>query len=401
VARIELAGVTKIFGPDPARALAMVEAGRDKDEILARTGQTLGLRDITLSIEAGETFVIMGLSGSGKSTLVRNLNRLIEPTAGAILIDGEDVLALDRKALTGFRRRRMSMVFQGFGLFPHRTALENIAFGLDVRDSSRAAREANRAAARDWVEMVGLTGYEDAYPQALSGGMRQRVGLARALATDADILLMDEAFSALDPLIKRDMQDQLLDLQSRLNKTIVFITHDLDEALRLGDRIAILRDGSVVQVGSPETILTAPADDHVAAFIEGVNRGRVLTARSAMQDCPVIGAGEAPAMALERAGAGETGLIYVVDGEGRPLGALTGSRIRRGIGENAGSLTDLMEPVQTAPSSMVLEEVLPMTLRGEYPVAVVDGQGGLEGMLSRDAIIAALVRGEKEPADGR
>jgi glycine betaine/proline transport system ATP-binding protein len=388
--KIELKGVTKIFGAHPAKVLPMVEAGASKEAVREQTGHTVGLRDVSLSIAEGQTFVVMGLSGSGKSTLIRHLNRLIDPTAGQVLVDGEDVMALNEKALTAFRRARMSMVFQRFGLFPHRTVLQNISFGLDLQAAGAAARQASREKAREWIAMVGLDGYEDAYPHALSGGMQQRVGLARALAMDADILLMDEAFSALDPLIRRDMQDQLLELQARLRKTIVFITHDLDEALRLGDRIAILKDGEIVQVGSGEEILTAPATDYVADFVEDVNRGRVLTAGTVKLDCAVVTASEAPAVALQRAGDGEIQVTYVVDAKGKLLGAVSGARIRRAIRENTNSMENLIEPVPSATTDMVLEEVLPLTLLGDLPVAVVDGQGRLQGMLPRKAIIAAL-----------
>jgi glycine betaine/proline transport system ATP-binding protein len=388
--KIELKGVTKIFGPTPAKVLPMVEAGASKDEVLEQTGHTVGLRDVSLQIAQGQTFVVMGLSGSGKSTLIRHLNRLIDPTAGQVLVDGEDIMGLGERALTDFRRARMAMVFQRFGLFPHRTVIENVSFGLDLRASGRAAREESRAKAREWVATVGLDGYEDSYPHALSGGMQQRVGLARALAMDTDILLMDEAFSALDPLIRRDMQDQLIDLQGRLKKTIVFITHDLDEALRLGDRIAILKDGEIVQVGTGEEILTAPATDYVADFVEDVNRGRVLTAGRVKLDCAVVTSSEAPAEALTRAGNGELQITYVVDANGKLLGAVTGSRMRRAIAENADNIAGLVEPVQTATSDMVLEDVLPLTLRGDLPVAVLDADGKVQGMLSRESIIAAL-----------
>jgi glycine betaine/proline transport system ATP-binding protein len=264
MSRIVVRNVTKIFG-DSARALALLRAGQGKAEVLAATGSSVGLNDVSLDIAAGQVFVVMGLSGSGKSTLVRHLNRLIDPTAGEILVDGENILTLDEAALRRFRRRRVSMVFQGFGLLPHRSVIDNVAYGLVVRGERSAA--AHEAAAR-WVAQVGLSGCEHQYPDELSGGMKQRVGLARALACNTDILLMDEAFSALDPLIRTEMQDQLLQLQADLRKTVVFVTHDLDEALRLGDRIAILRDGQLVQVGAPAEILERPANDYVRRFVE-------------------------------------------------------------------------------------------------------------------------------------
>ena len=262
--KIVVKNVTKIFGDSP-QALALLRAGKGKAEVLAATGANVGLHGVSLDIAAGQIFVIMGLSGSGKSTLVRHFNRLIDPTDGEILVDGQNILKLDEAGLRQFRRHKVSMVFQGFGLLPHRTVIDNAAYGLMVRgERSSAAHEA----ARRWIAKVGLSGYEHKYPDELSGGMKQRVGLARALAADTDILLMDEAFSALDPLIRTEMQDQLLQLQANLRKTIVFITHDLDEALRLGSRIAILKDGQLVQVGEPTEILEHPANDYVRRFVE-------------------------------------------------------------------------------------------------------------------------------------
>ncbi|WP_249678283.1 quaternary amine ABC transporter ATP-binding protein [Pseudomonas abieticivorans] len=264
-AKIEVRNVFKIFGPHPDKALALISQGQGKDQVLAATGCVVGVNDLSLSIEAGEIFVVMGLSGSGKSTLVRHINRLIDPTGGQILVDGQDILKLDLPALREFRRTRISMVFQSFGLMPHRTVLENVAYGLKVRGESKATCQARAA---HWIGIVGLQGYEQSWPHQLSGGMRQRVGLARALAADTEIILMDEAFSALDPLIRAEMQDQLLELQQSLHKTIVFITHDLDEAIRLGNRIAILKDGRLIQVGTPREILYQPADDYVDRFVQ-------------------------------------------------------------------------------------------------------------------------------------
>ena len=263
--KIEVRNVFKVFGNREKEVMALIREGRTKDEVLARTGCVIGINDLSLSIRAAEVFVIMGLSGSGKSTLVRHLNRLIDPTSGQILVDGEDILEYDMPALRQFRRHKISMVFQNFGLLPHRNVIENVAYGLKVRGDSKAQWEER---AQHWISTVGLEGYEHAFVHQLSGGMRQRVGLARALATDTDIILMDEAFSALDPLIRAEMQDQLLELQLRLQKTIVFITHDLDEALRIGNRIAVLKDGRLIQVGTPREILQSPADDYVDRFVQ-------------------------------------------------------------------------------------------------------------------------------------
>ena len=257
--------VFKVFGEAPETALDLVRQGVSKQDILAQTGHSIAVFDANLHIHAGEIFVIMGLSGSGKSTLVRHLNRLIDPSSGQILVDGEDILEYDMPALRHFRRHKISMVFQNFGLLPHRNVLDNVAYGLKVRGESTAQCQAR---ARHWITVVGLQGYEQAFIHQLSGGMRQRVGLARALATDTDIILMDEAFNALDPLIRAEMQDQLLELQRTLQKTIVFITHDLDEALRIGNRIAVLKDGQLIQVGTPHEILHAPADDYVDRFVQ-------------------------------------------------------------------------------------------------------------------------------------
>ena len=263
--KIEVKNVFKIFGQRADEALQLIRESHSKEQVLSKTGCVVGVNDLSLSIGAGEIFVIMGLSGSGKSTLVRHFNRLIDPTSGAILVDGEDIMQYDMEALRQFRRRKISMVFQSFGLLPHKTVLDNVAYGLKVRGESKQLC-ADRA--QHWITTVGLKGYEKSYPHQLSGGMRQRVGLARALAADTDIILMDEAFSALDPLIRADMQDQLLELQKGLNKTIVFITHDLDEAVRIGNRIAILKDGQLIQVGAPREILHQPADDYVDRFVQ-------------------------------------------------------------------------------------------------------------------------------------
>jgi glycine betaine/proline transport system ATP-binding protein len=275
--KIRVEHVSKIFGPDPQAALAKVNAGMSKTDLLAQSDNVLGLHDINLNIRTGETFVIMGLSGSGKSTLIRHFNRLIEPTAGRILVNDVDVLSLSEADLRSFRRKKISMVFQRFALLPHKTVLENVIYGLVIDGMPKTQARAKGA---EQIALVGLEGFEDHYPGQLSGGMQQRVGLARALATDAEILLMDEAFSALDPLIRHDMQLQLRDIQARLHKTIVFITHDLDEALLLGDDIAILKDGLLRQVGTGPEILVTPADDYVARFVRDVNRARIVTCGS-------------------------------------------------------------------------------------------------------------------------
>lgn len=322
--KISIRNLYKIFGDNPQAALKQVHGGMGKDELLDKTGHVLGLNDISLDIPANKLQVIMGLSGSGKSTLIRHLNRLIEPTAGEIWIDGDDVMAMGPNQLRDLRRFKMSMVFQNFALLPHRKVLENVIYGLGIQGVDES--EATKRAAH-WLDRVGLAGYEDYYPGQLSGGMQQRVGLARALATDADILLMDEAFSALDPLIRTDMQSILLELQQELNKTIVFITHDLDEAMRIGDTIAILRDGCLVQSGDGQDIVLRPADDYIAEFTREINRSKVIRIRALQR--PI--AGDAPvgeplpsstvlADALEKLVAAPTQALPVADKSGKVVG---------------------------------------------------------------------------------
>ena len=280
MSKIEINNVYKIFGSNPKSILPMVKDGASKEEILDKTGHTVGLDNVTLKIEEGEIFVCMGLSGSGKSTLIRHLNRLIDPTDGEIIVEGTNVMSLNKQQLIEFRRHKMSMVFQRFGLFPHRTVIDNVGYGLEMQGVAEAER---KKTAMEKIEAVGLSGFENQFPAQLSGGMQQRVGLARALANDTDIMLMDEAFSALDPLIRSDMQKQLIDLQSELKKTIVFITHDLDESLRLGDHIGILNHGKLIQVGTPVDIIMNPADDYVKAFVKDVNRTKVIKAKTIMK----------------------------------------------------------------------------------------------------------------------
>ncbi|PPR79924.1 MAG: Glycine betaine/carnitine transport ATP-binding protein GbuA [Alphaproteobacteria bacterium MarineAlpha2_Bin1] len=281
--KIEIKDLYKIFGPNPAVMLNKVKAGISKEELLEKYNHTVGLQDINIGIPACGIQVVMGLSGAGKSTLIRHINRLIEPTSGKIIVDGEDVLAMQQKELTNFRRFKASMVFQKFSLFPHRTVTENVAYGLKIQSKSK---DEITNISSEWIERVGLGGFENHYPAQLSGGMQQRVGLIRALATNPDILLMDEAFSALDPLIRSDMQNILLELQKELNKTIVFITHDLDEALKLGDNIVILRGGEMVQQGNPQEIILKPIDDYVTDFTKDINRGKIIQVKHIIEKEP-------------------------------------------------------------------------------------------------------------------
>ena len=331
---ISIRNLYKIFGSDPNEAMKHVRKGMGKNELLELTGNVLGINDICLEIKKHKVQVVMGLSGSGKSTLIRLINRLIEPTAGQILIDDDDILGMNALALRKMRRNKISMVFQSFALFPHRTVIENTGYGLEVQGESR--QNINKAAIR-WINRVGLSGYEDYYPAQLSGGMRQRVGLARALTTDADILLMDEAFSALDPLIKTEMQDILLDLQEELKKTIVFITHDLDEALRIGDNIAILRDGKIIQTDDPQEILLAPADTYIADFMKDINRARILRVQSIMGplnidvDGPHMSEFTTLEEALQAFGNLSVDQAIIVDQGGEKIGTLTIDQLIRAM----------------------------------------------------------------------
>lgn len=395
MALIEVKHVSKVFGPAPKKALALVRDGMGKDALLAKTRNVLALDDVTLSIERGETFVVMGLSGSGKSTLIRHLNRLIDPTEGEIRIDGVDVLALPNRGLEAFRREKTAMVFQRFGLLPHRTVIDNVAYGLEIRGVARAER---RARANEWVATVGLAGYEDRYPSELSGGMQQRVGLARALCTDTEILLVDEAFSALDPLIRSQMQDELMALQGRLRKTIVFITHDLDEALRLGDRIAILKDGRLSQVGTPAEILLNPADSYVRAFVKDVNRGRVLTVDAVMKPPPLRLTDETleeALAAMQRRGA-EIG--YVVS-DHRYRGVVTREAVNAALlSQAAPNVAAIAVDSPSIESGVSIAAALPATLASAFPVAVIGADGAVAGIISADRVGEVLAPSEVREA---
>lgn len=332
---IDIKALYKVFGADPASAMQLVHDGVGKQDLLESHGHVLGLRDINLSVAPHSIQVIMGLSGSGKSTLIRHINRLIDPTEGEVRIGDEDVLAFDETALRQLRRHRVSMVFQRFALFPHKTILDNVSYGLAMQGVASEAREAR---AGRWIERVGLSGYEESYPHQLSGGMQQRVGLARALATDAEILLMDEAFSALDPLIRSDMQVLLLELQQELKKTIVFVTHDLEEAIEIGDRIAILRDGEIVQNGDSQEIVLKPADDYISDFTRKINRGRVIRVGSIMEPVrpglkePLVCSSDMPLeQALPMVSAAPNEELAVADEEGRVVGSITFVRILLGL----------------------------------------------------------------------
>lgn len=385
---IEIKNVHKIFGHRKNEALDLLRSGSDRESVHKRTGATPAVIDVSLNIRSGEVFVIMGLSGSGKSTLIRCLNLLHAPTAGSIKIGGTEITRMTSKELRALRAEHISMVFQNFGLFPHRTVLENVMWGNRMR---RLSRDEQRRRAMESLEVVGLSGWENSYPDELSGGMKQRVGLARALAADTDILLMDEAFSALDPLIRREMQEQLISLQNDFQKTIVFITHDLNEAMYLGDRIAIMRDGCIVQVGTGEDILQNPVDDYVAAFVEAVDRSRVLTAGNIMAD-PIarISLREGPRAALLSMRSKQTDSLFVVDERRRFMGVVYADSVVEAQKRHERGLRSCLVPEVTcvAPDTP-LAECLGPSIENRSPIPVLEN-GLLVGAIPRIALLAAL-----------
>lgn len=398
--KIVVENLYKIFGDRPDRALNLLGQGKDKEAILEETGMTVGVQDANFVVNSGEIFVVMGLSGSGKSTLVRMLNRLIEPTSGKVLIDGRDVVTMAPDELVKFRLHNMSMVFQSFALLPQLTVLENAAFGLDL---AKIDKEKNKKRAITALEQVGLSGWEDAYPAQLSGGMQQRVGLARALAVDPDILLMDEAFSALDPLIRTEMQDELLKLQKLDQRTIIFISHDLDEALRIGDRIAIMEGGSVVQVGTPEEILQNPADDYVRAFFRGVDPTSVISAGDIVRDDTQLTIIKSRVGSLrathELLSIKDRDFGYVLDSDRKFLGLVTAERLKELLENGAADNPidqSFMAEVTAVQLSDSMQDILPEVASRQWPVPVVDEQGTYRGVVSKNRFLRTLHRTEQQ-----
>ncbi|HAP5540040.1 TPA: glycine betaine/L-proline ABC transporter ATP-binding protein [Enterococcus faecalis] len=389
--KVKVNHLTKIFGKKTKPALEMIRANKSKTEILEKTGATVGVYDVNFEVEEGEIFVIMGLSGSGKSTLIRLLNRLIEPTSGNIYIDGQDISSLDKEGLREVRRNKMSMVFQNFGLFPHRTILENTEYGLEIRGVPKEERQAKAEKA---LENSSLIAFKDQLPSQLSGGMQQRVGLARALANDPEILLMDEAFSALDPLIRREMQDELLDLQENVKKTIIFITHDLNEALRIGDRIALMKDGQIMQIGTGEEILTNPANEYVRTFVEDVDRSKVLTAQNIM--VPALTTNieiDGPTVALKRMRQEEVSMLLAVDKKRRLKGVVRAEKALEAR-KNGTSLVECVDPeIQTIDKDMLVNDIFPLIYDAQTPLAVTDN-GKLLGVVIRGSVLEALAETE-------
>ncbi|WP_099157333.1 quaternary amine ABC transporter ATP-binding protein [Virgibacillus ndiopensis] len=390
---IEVEDLSKVFGKNQKQALKRLDEGMSKDAILKETGNTVGVNRASFSVESGEIFVIMGLSGSGKSTLVRLINRLIEPTEGSVRIDGEDLAKMDKKSLRKVRREKLSMVFQRFALFPHRSILENAEFGLEIQNVPKEERQKK---AQEALEMVGLGDYIHQNPGQLSGGMQQRVGLARALANDPEVLLMDEAFSALDPLIRKEMQDELIDLQASMKKTILFITHDLDEALRIGDRIALMKDGSIVQIGTPEEILVNPANDYVEKFVEDVDRSKVLTAQNIMKRPETINIEKhGPRVALERMREEGLSSIFVVDSKRNLKGYVTADDASEARKKDIRDIHEILKnDIPRVKKDTAMNEIFDVIYDSPIPVAVIENDK-LVGIIVRGAVIAGLA-GEGE-----
>jgi glycine betaine/proline transport system ATP-binding protein len=397
--KIEVNNLFKIFGPQPKKAMTMLEQGLDKEAIFEKTETTVGVQNASFDIRTGEIFVIMGLSGSGKSTMVRMLNRLIEPTAGQVLIDGEDIVSMTDEQLVKLRRAKLSMVFQSFALMPHMTVIQNAAFGLEMDGVDRQAREERALKA---LEQVGLEAWAESMPDELSGGMQQRVGLARGLAVDPDILLMDEAFSALDPLIRTEMQDELLKLQAKAKRTIVFISHDLDEAMRIGDRIAIMEGGNVVQVGTPEEILQNPANEYVQAFFRGVDPTNILSAGDIASDTQVtitITEGKNPRAALQSLIKNDRDYGYVLDSEHKFKGIVSTDSLRgllEGTEQPQLIANAYLGDAISANAADSMQDILPEVARHSWALPILDDSGKYLGAVSKNLFLRTLHRNQED-----
>lgn len=387
--KLKVENLTKIFGPRPKKVVPLIEKGLSKREILQKTGHTVGVYNANMDIMEGETFVIMGLSGSGKSTLIRCFNLLNKPTSGAIYVDGENIVKYNKEQLKFYRQKKIAMVFQHFGLFSHRTVMENIEYGLEIRGLSKNER---REIAQKHIDTVGLKGYENQYPDELSGGMRQRVGIARALTNDPDILLMDEPFSALDPLIRREMQLELLDIQTRLQKTIIFITHDVNEAFRIGDRVAVMKDGYVEQVGTPEELLETPANDYIVEFTREIDRSKVLQAENIMsKPHSVVNSKDGLHVAIKTMEEHGISSVFITDRNRKLLGLVTIDQAIDGL-KNKKTIDEVMtKEVSTATPDEYVQDIIPRVLDSKYPLVVVDETNRIEGIILRVHVLTSMI----------
>jgi glycine betaine/proline transport system ATP-binding protein len=387
--RIKVENLYKIFGKNPKSVLKKLKQGMTKDEILQKTGHAVGVNNVSFNVHEGEIFVIMGLSGSGKSTLIRCLNLLHKPTAGNIFVDGDNIVTYDKQQLRKFRQEKIAMVFQHFGLFSHRTVLENVEYGLEIKN---VPREERRKIAKQTLATVGLESWGDNMPHQLSGGMQQRVGLARALANDPDILLMDEPFSALDPLIRGEMQLELLDIQSKLKKIIIFITHDVNEAFKIGDRVAVMKDGKIVQVGTPEEILTNPTNEYIKDFIKDIDRSKILQAKHVMiKPLALASLKNGPKVAMKEMEENGISSLFVVDKDRKLQGIITIDDTVKAIKENK-PLKDIMkQDYSTTSPETYVQDLIPKASEAKYPIAVVDDTNKLLGVVVRVSVLSGLI----------
>ncbi len=391
---IEVHHLSKLYGPNREAAIRMMKNGSDKDDVYKKTGATVALWDVNLKIRRGEIFVVIGLSGSGKSTVVRCLNRLNKPSSGNILYEGHDITRFDRKKLLELRRTKMSMVFQSFGLLSHRDVLSNVAYGLELRGVSKAERERK---ARETLSMVGLAGWEHQSCDSLSGGMRQRVGIARALTNDPEVLLMDEPFSALDPLVRKDMQFELLKIQRRLNKTVIFITHDIDEAFKLGDTVAIMQGGRVIQVDSPENLSANPNGEYVRRFIEGADLSRVTSIKNVMITPSALArVSDRPRRAISIMNKNAFSTVYVVDEKLALRGILTIGDAVRAHREHLNIEDVMIREYQTVSPDATVRDVLPLSAQSPYPLAVIDETGQLQGIVTKASVLSSMISEEEK-----
>ncbi len=389
--KIEVKNLVKIFGSKPGLALDRLSRGDTKRKILDETGQTIGVNDVSFEVKEGEIFVIIGLSGSGKSTLIRCLNLLSRPTSGEIIVDGENIVQYDKKQLREFRQKKMAMVFQQFGLFTHRTVLGNVEYGLEIR---KIDKEERRKIAMEAIEEVGLKGWENKMPTELSGGMQQRVGLARALATDPDILLMDEPFSALDPLIRRDMQLELLNLQDKLKKTIIFITHDVNEAFKLGDRVAVMKDGEIVQIGTPEEILENPSNAYIEDFVQDIDRTKVVQAKDVMKKPnAVVSLKDGIKVAIKEMEYNSISSVFVTGKDRTIQGIVTIDDCIRAAKENKSSLKDILRhDYYTTKGDTYIQDLIEKATKTKYPIVVTDDEQKMIGIIVRTSILSGLLQ---------
>lgn len=387
--KLTVENLTKVFGKSPKKILKHLENGMKKDDVLKATGHTVGLNNVSFDVMEGETFVIMGLSGSGKSTLIRCLNLLNKPTSGSITVDGENIIEYNPKELRAFRQEKISMVFQHFGLFSHKTVIENVEFGLEVKN---VEKELRFKVAKDSLDAVGLAPWADSYIQELSGGMKQRVGLARALANDPDILLMDEPFSALDPLIRSDMHVELLDLQSELKKTIVFITHDVNEAFLLGDRIAVLKDGEIVQIGTQEDFFDNPANEYIENFIKDIDKTRVLKSENIMRKLKLKATLDmSPKVLIKEMETKDMDYAFVVDKERVLRGVVTVDDCIKAMNEKTKIKDVIRTNYKTVPKNSYIKDIINVAMESSYPLAIVNDKNQILGIIPRSSILKALI----------